>query len=61
MKTDDLVVIFRGCEFPFVIRPRCEEQKQYELVGACYVDGIMMGEAMWAMEGNSDFERMFLV
>ncbi|KAK8207084.1 heterokaryon incompatibility protein-domain-containing protein [Phyllosticta capitalensis] len=61
MKTDDLVVIFRGCEFPFVIRPRCEEQKEYELVGACYVDGIMMGEAMWAMEGNSDFERMFLV
>lgn len=58
MKTSDLVVIFKGCEFPFVIRPRCEEKKEYELVGACYVDGIMMGEAL---EENPFFEQMFLV
>ncbi|KAK8224975.1 hypothetical protein BKA81DRAFT_403828 [Phyllosticta paracitricarpa] len=58
MRTDDLIVIFKGCEFPFVIRPSCKERKEYELVGACYVDGIMDGEAM---KDNPEFEEMFLV
>ncbi|KAK7523315.1 hypothetical protein IWZ03DRAFT_1151 [Phyllosticta citriasiana] len=58
MRTDDLIVIFKGCEFPFVIRPSCKERKEYELVGACYVDGIMDGEAI---KDNPEFEEMFLV
>ncbi|KAK8159384.1 heterokaryon incompatibility protein-domain-containing protein [Phyllosticta citrichinensis] len=58
VQKEDLIVIFKGCKFPFLIRPRCEERKEYELVGACYVDGIMYGEAM---EEDPTLEGMFLV
>jgi hypothetical protein len=40
----DWIVIFRGSTVPFVVRPR--EDGHFTLVGACYVVGIMIGEAL---------------
>jgi hypothetical protein len=45
----DLISIFLGGRTPFLIRPAGEH---YLMVGACYVHGIMNGEAM------EDFEKM---
>ncbi|KAG6005387.1 hypothetical protein E4U54_000357 [Claviceps lovelessii] len=42
----DMVVIFHGCDVPYVIRPAQEEQGCYRLVGEAYVHGVMNGEAM---------------
>ena len=33
-----------GCESPIVLRPNGNEQ--YQVVGECYVDGLMGGEAL---------------
>ncbi|PHH84784.1 hypothetical protein CDD83_1400 [Cordyceps sp. RAO-2017] len=41
----DIVVVFLGCNAPFVIRP-AEREGCYRLVGECYVHGIMNGECM---------------
>lgn len=43
MRPNDLVVIFRDGNTPFVIR---KIDDWYQLVGACYVYGIMDGEAV---------------
>ncbi|KAF2679681.1 hypothetical protein K458DRAFT_113171 [Lentithecium fluviatile CBS 122367] len=40
-RVGDLVVIFLGAAMPFVLRAVGEN---YQLVGACYVHGIMDGE-----------------
>jgi hypothetical protein len=40
---NDIVVIFHGCDVPFVIRPT-EREGYYRLVGECYMHGIMNGE-----------------
>ncbi|KAG5979352.1 hypothetical protein E4U55_005258 [Claviceps digitariae] len=42
----DMVVIFHGCDVPYVVRPAEEEQGCYRLVGEAYVHGVMNGEAM---------------
>lgn len=43
LKPADVLVILRGCRVPVLLRP---QQHQYALVGECYVDGIMYGEAL---------------
>ena len=39
-RNDKIYVLF-GCNVPVVLRPR---DRQYELIGECYVHGIMNGE-----------------
>ncbi|KAH7381815.1 heterokaryon incompatibility protein-domain-containing protein [Cadophora sp. MPI-SDFR-AT-0126] len=39
----DLVVVLLGCSVPLVLR---REGKAFELVGECYLDGFMNGEAL---------------
>ncbi len=39
----DQLCVFMGGRTPFVIRPIKEN---YQLIGACYVHGIIYGEAM---------------
>jgi hypothetical protein len=41
----DKVCIIYGTPVPFIIR-RCEEKQGYTLVGECYIDDIMHGEAI---------------
>jgi hypothetical protein len=51
----DIICIFAGGEVPFIIRPLEGHSDYYELVGECYIHGIMQGEAMqW--EGISEQE-----
>ncbi|KAG6002440.1 hypothetical protein E4U21_003082 [Claviceps maximensis] len=45
-RSGDIVVVFHGCDVPYVLRPAQEEQGCYRLVGEAYVHGIMNGEAM---------------
>lgn len=44
-KVGDEICIFSGGCVPFVVRPQAAS-KSYQLVGECYVHGIMNGEAM---------------
>ena len=50
-REDDLIVVLEGGEIPFVIRPVSEST--FSLIGECYLDGIMSGEA-WADTGIAE-------
>ena len=54
-KEKDMICVIPGWCAPFVIRP-CGEH--YQLIGECYVDGLMDGEAM---RGNSSLEPITMV
>lgn len=43
-KLDDEVSVILGCDFPMVLRPR--GSNRYEVVGPCFVHGLMLGEAL---------------
>jgi hypothetical protein len=43
-KPKDIICIFRGAETPFVVRPT--GSGTHTLIGPCYVDGIIDGEAV---------------
>ncbi|CAG9990592.1 unnamed protein product [Clonostachys byssicola] len=43
-RAGDLVCILAGAETPFIIRPTGRET--YTMIGECYIDGIMDGEAI---------------
>ena len=43
-KEGDVIAVAIGSEIPIVLRPRGEEE--YEVVGACYIHGIMDGEGL---------------
>lgn len=44
-KAGDFVAIFNGGHVPFVVR-EVSENFEYELIGECYLDGLMDGQAM---------------
>lgn len=41
MQMDDIIVVLSSCNSPLVLRPRGDD---YELIGSCYIDGLMNGE-----------------
>jgi hypothetical protein len=43
-KLDDEVSVILGCDFPMVLRP--SGSNRYEVVGPCFVHGLMLGEAL---------------
>ena len=43
-KVGDEVSVILGCDFPMVVRPR--GSNQYEVIGPCFVHGLMLGEAL---------------
>ncbi|KAG6022483.1 hypothetical protein E4U41_002246 [Claviceps citrina] len=47
----DVVVVFHGCDVPYVVRPT-REQGHYRLVGEAYVHGVMNGEAVQSGADN---------
>lgn len=53
----DLICILLGCSVPMLLRPAGQH---FEVVGWTYVGGIMLGEAMMALENGKfqvqDFE-----
>ena len=42
----DLVTVFAGGDVPFIVRPGTEREGAFRLIGQCYVDGVMDGEAV---------------
>jgi hypothetical protein len=43
----DMVAVLYGAQVPFVIRPKKDTKEvQFELVGECYIHGLMDGEAL---------------
>lgn len=49
VEVGDLVVVVMGCDVPVVIRP---VDDYYEIVGDCFVDGLMEGQAMELLESG---------
>lgn len=49
----DLVTVLHGCRVPIVLR-KIENTFKYQLVGDCYIDGIMFGEAVNWKEDEAD-------
>jgi hypothetical protein len=56
-RQDDLIGLLFGGHAPFVLRPI--QDGTYRMLGACYVHGIMRGEAMgseeWIEENAQEF------
>jgi hypothetical protein len=44
VRQDDVVVVFEGAHNPFVIREQTDGT--FRMVGACYIIGLMNGEAV---------------
>ena len=54
----DKICILAGCNVPLILRPRREH---YEIIGECYIHGIMRGEAMQDVEeGKLRLEDIFI-
>jgi hypothetical protein len=46
IKSGDVVVILFGVRTPFILRPNPLQDGLYQVIGDCYVDGFMSGEAL---------------
>ncbi|KAK6374613.1 hypothetical protein LTR64_002725 [Lithohypha guttulata] len=66
----DMIAVLHGGEFPFVLRRVERQEKMYQLVGQCYLHGLMEGELnlkdekyeteiIW-LEGDFEKERSLL-
>lgn len=42
----DLICVFDGMALPYAVRPKRETEGVYELVGECFISGLMSGQAM---------------
>jgi len=52
IEKDHIVCIFFGCSVPVVLKPVDDAAgKYYEMIGECYVHGMMDGEAVADREG----------
>lgn len=43
----DVVAVLLGASVPIVLRPSKEQQDAYQVVGPCYLQGVMFGEALF--------------
>lgn len=62
MRTRDIVVVLYGARWPFVLRPifhPTNASSEYELIGQCYVHGIMFGEAVERHRDGSEEDVRF--
>ncbi|KAF2805727.1 uncharacterized protein BDZ99DRAFT_480400 [Mytilinidion resinicola] len=57
----DMCCVLIGARVPFILRPT-ETPSHYQVVGECYVHGIMRGEVVqWWKEGKFKMEEISLV
>lgn len=55
-KKGSLIVIFHGFIVPIIFEPVDDEQKEYKVVGDCYIEGIMHGDAItWEEKDTQTF------
>jgi hypothetical protein len=51
-----LIVVLHGCIVPIMLEPVDQERKKYKVVGDCYVEGIMHGDAVtWEEQDTETF------
>ncbi|KAI4284671.1 MAG: hypothetical protein L6R38_001249 [Xanthoria sp. 2 TBL-2021] len=58
----DLITLFKGGALPLIVRPKGHNDdgtEEYELIGDCYIHGIMEGELYESFKGK--FKTMWLV
>jgi hypothetical protein len=53
MQSGDKVYVLAGGSHPFVLRPMADDPKQFQLVGECYLHGIMDGQALRREYGSA--------
>lgn len=54
-KVEDEIAILHGARFPVLLRRTAGKPQKYLVVGDCYIDGIMYGEAVdWNLEDADD-------
>lgn len=53
-KGGSVIVIVHGCRVPVILQPVEGEDSVYKLVGDCFVEGIMFGEAVTWAEDDAD-------
>ncbi|KAF2847297.1 hypothetical protein T440DRAFT_212182 [Plenodomus tracheiphilus IPT5] len=58
MRTGDIVVVLFGGETPYILRPHGDE---YYFMGQAYVDEIMQGELVYAMDASEVEEQEFVL
>ncbi|KAI0534913.1 hypothetical protein GGR58DRAFT_519816 [Xylaria digitata] len=56
---DDSIFILKGCNAPLILRPA--ENGTYSVLGECYVDGVMHGEAMSDLEKGRYQTRTIII
>ncbi|KAH9875424.1 hypothetical protein J1614_004916 [Plenodomus biglobosus] len=56
-KAGSLIVVLHGCSVPIVLDCVNEDLGEYKVVGDCYVEGVMLGEAVegWDVEEAQTF------
>ena len=57
-RSGDIVAIMFGCDVPLVLRPNADGT-MHRIVGECYVDGVMDGEAVDQHEPE-DIRELYL-
>lgn len=57
-KLGDLICVFSGADVPFIVR-RLPHSDFYQLIGECYVHGLMDGEVMTALGKGEVKEKTF--
>jgi hypothetical protein len=53
MEKGDIIAILYGSNVPIVLRPNPTETSHF-LIGECYVHGIMLSEAIRALQKNAE-------
>lgn len=53
----DIVVILLGGPVPYILRPVDGPESTYQLIGECYIDGIMHGEALHHVRKEAEAMR----
>lgn len=59
LRSEDLVTILYGIGTPLILRPLNSQAAEYELVGQCYVHGIMDGEAVQMRQSQGKEDEIF--
>ena len=58
-QADDLICLLSGCALPMVLRR--SQGRYYKVIGPCYADGIMHGEAMREHLTHSTLDEFHLI
>jgi hypothetical protein len=58
VRAGDAIVVFLGSSMPYVLRAKGAE---YELLGECFVHGLMDGQGLELRNGEGDYNTFVLI